>query len=228
MTAGTLLRNKQYPLLFDNSLNRSPPMENVMYSHKSSIKFLLIGLLVALLTNSCTTLPNVYEASVEELMAMGSIQDTQYDSIIIFTGARIVQNTQRGFLGLTNDREQFYLRSFESKNQSVDLPIRHQLYAQVTYYGNWRYYDSANKVGGDSMEVESLSQDVLNCRDSELYGCSFLEIFSISISVDEIEKMRVEGLNIRVNTDFRDTYNVFNIPATVFEAHLTNIQNYLN
>lgn len=77
------------------------------------------------------------------------------------------------------------------------------------------------------MEFESLSRDVISCINSNIYGCSFLEIFTISITEEEFELMESEGLNVRVNTDYQDTSNVFNIPSTVFQAHHRNIENYM-
>lgn len=187
-----------------------------------NIKTILIALLSIILSGCAAR--SIYDFSHEELLSSIAIDQSEFSNSITIRSINISQQTTQGsilFVPLI-DYENYFLRSYlESESKKVTL---HQVYIGIMYRGDWRFYRSANLIGGQSLPFTEIDRSVVSCADSELTGCRVSEDFGITLNEQLFSNALENGLTFRVNSQFSNIHNTYTIPASVFKAQLTAIE----
>lgn len=187
-------------------------------------KYLLFGMLIAGLTACQTALRPIESFSIEELVTEAEVDISDYSDIITIRSMPIYQQSSQASISRLLpiiDSEQFFLRSFVSKSTEV---VSHQVYVHISYRGDWRFYKSANKLGGNALDFLEIDRSVISCANTTLSGCLLSESFGIGLSSGEFREASTFGLRFRSNTNFSDRFNDFYIPPNVFKSQLQVIE----
>lgn len=166
---------------------------------------------------------SIFDYSVEELLAAVQIEQSDFDTSITVKSINIRQQTKQGSILFVPqiDYENFFLRSYV--NRSTKEVTLHQLYVGVSYRGDWRFYQSANLQGGQSLPFTEIDRSVVSCADSDLTGCRLSEDFGITLSDQIFSGAMESGLTLRVNTSSSGIANTYSIPASMFRAQKSAI-----
>jgi hypothetical protein len=105
------------------------------------------------------------------------INDVYHSTIITpnpSTGGKTFQGPPINTLDEANTYEMFSLRAEQPKQGAKT----YELVAQLTYFSQWRYYDSASQEGAPVTSFKVVGREAGACGDR---GCIFREVLSVQI-----------------------------------------------
>lgn len=150
----------------------------------------ILVLAIALVMAGCST--NMANKSPDYIASKVERQDSEFDSSVTYLGPVHSTSQQRG---LFSDSQYVRLRAFENKETGK---MQYQIYVVVSYVGNWRYYESASFVGGDTVKAAGVNRKVNFCQASGM--CSHNEDIIINITPQQLVQAQGKGLKFRVNS----------------------------
>ena len=106
------------------------------------------------------------------------INDVYHSTIITpnaVTGGKTYQGPPINTMDEANTYEMFSLRAEQSK-QGVKT---YELVAQLTYFSQWRYYESASQEGTPATSFKVIGREAGACGDR---GCIFREVLSVQLT----------------------------------------------
>lgn len=116
------------------------------------------------------------------------VEDDPFKTSIIYDG---ISKTDSKWLGLTRDlTHTSFIKSFKDKNTGE---FTHELYATITYYGNWHNFERAAFRGGEEAGLNYHNRTQVNCYRR----CKLTERFSISLEQDFLTN-NTDGFDVKV------------------------------
>lgn len=171
---------------------------------------ILIALSIIMMISGCGK--SITEYTAVEISQKVVAEKDPYSSIQKYVGMSV--GGYEYMVGSTY----YKVRSFKTG----DLPITHQIYVTIEYGDDWQYFNSANFLGGEPLEIDVISRDVLYCNS---YGCNFKEIIGIDVPDERFRKFATTGMNIKLYAKSGHT-RVINVTPNYIQGHLTAIALY--
>lgn len=109
-----------------------------------------------------------------------------------------------------------FLRSWKL----ADGKLSHQVYVADTYYGGWRFYQSATDSDGKDLEFTSINRSVGTC--GRYTGCSHNEHVGISVSKAYLESKKTTGMRFRVYG--KGGQETFTLPGDYIADYLNEVK----
>jgi hypothetical protein len=106
------------------------------------------------------------------------INDVYHSTIITpnsVTGGKTYQGPPINTMDEANTYEMFSLRAEQPKQGAKT----YELVAQLTYFSQWRYYDSASQEGAPATTFKVVGREAGACGER---GCIFREVLSIQLT----------------------------------------------
>ena len=106
------------------------------------------------------------------------INDVYHSTIITpnsATGGKTYQGPPINTMDEANTYEMFSLRTEQPKQGAKT----YELIAQLTYFSQWRYYESASQEGSPATTFKVVGREAGDCGER---GCIFREVVSIQLS----------------------------------------------
>lgn len=120
--------------------------------------------------------------------------------------------------GLKSDFHSYILRSSVPRGES---PSRYQLYIEIIYTGDWRYYQSVSFEGGHTEDVSVINREVLGCSGA----CSFRETLGVMLDKERVLGSLDADLHLRFNAKSGD-YSYITVPANYLKGFHAAVSNY--
>ena len=124
------------------------------------------------------------------------INDVYHSTIITpnsTTGGKTFQGPPINTMDEANTYEMFSLRAEQSKQGTKT----YQLIAQLTYFSQWRYYDSATQEGYPASAFQVIGREAGACGER---GCIFREVLSISLTEAFLKDRQSKGFIVNVSS----------------------------
>lgn len=124
------------------------------------------------------------------------INDVYHSTIITpnaLTGGKTFQGPPINAMDEANTYEMFGLKAEQSK-QGVKS---YELVAQLTYFSQWRYYDSASQEGSPASTFKVIGREAGACGER---GCIFREVLSISLTEAFLKDRQSKGFIVTVSS----------------------------
>ena len=124
------------------------------------------------------------------------INDVYHSTIITpnpSTGGKTYQGPPINTMDESNTYEMFSLRAEQSKQGSKT----YELLAQLTYFSQWRYYDSASQEGAPANTFKVVAREAGACGDR---GCIFREVVSMQIPEPFLKDRIKKGFTITLSS----------------------------
>ena len=123
------------------------------------------------------------------------INDVYHSTIITpnsVTGGKIYQGPPINTMDEANTYEMFSLRAEQSKQGGKT----YELVAQLTYFSQWRYYDSASQEGTPATSFKVVGREAGACGDR---GCIFREVLSVQLTEAFLKDKMKKGFVITLS-----------------------------
>ena len=146
------------------------------------------------------------------------INDVYHSTIITpnaTTGGKTYQGPPINTMDEANTYEMFSLKA----EQSAQGTKTFELLAQLTYFNQWRYYESATLEGKPSTAFKVLSREAGACGDK---GCIFRELLSIQLTESFIKDHAKNGFIITVASKSGMKTDLF-VPAQYIQGYMQAI-----
>lgn len=124
------------------------------------------------------------------------INDVYHSTIITpnsVTGGKIYQGPPINTMDEANTYEMFSLRAEQTK-QGTKI---YELVAQLTYFSQWRYYDSATQEGTPTTTFKVVGREAGACGER---GCIFREVLSIQLTEAFLKDKMKKGFIMTVSS----------------------------
>jgi hypothetical protein len=124
------------------------------------------------------------------------INDVYHSTIITpnsVTGGKTYQGPPINTMDEANTYEMFSLRAEQTKQGAKT----YELVAQLTYFSQWRYYDSASQEGAPVSTFKVVGREAGACGDR---GCIFREVLSIQLSEGFLKDKMKKGFIMAVSS----------------------------
>ncbi|MCO6353261.1 hypothetical protein GBO14_00560 [Pseudoalteromonas shioyasakiensis] len=178
----------------------------------------LLIILVSLIAG-CKSAPPIDTLSKQYLYDNSGVSTSEFDRNITIQAIPINDTLTRG---LTLDIFTYYL---ESKVNKETQSVSHSLVFGIKYHQDWRYYDSLNFSGGETINSYVIKRDVESCSTNMFTGCTFHEIVSFTILEAELkEAIKNGGLKFRINSRFKNIFTIGLFPPNYIEAQLQHVR----
>jgi hypothetical protein len=122
------------------------------------------------------------------------INDVYHSTIITpnsLTGGKTYQGPPINTMDESNTYEMFSLRA-EQANQGAKT---YELVAQLTYFSQWRYYDSATQEGSPATAFKVVGREAGACGER---GCIFREVLSVQLTESFLKDKMKKGFVMTV------------------------------
>lgn len=124
------------------------------------------------------------------------INDVYHSTIITpnsTTGGKTYQGPPINTMDEANTYEMFSLRAEQTKQGAKT----YELVAQLTYFSQWRYYDSASQEGAPVSAFKVVGREAGACGER---GCIFREVLSIQLSEAFLKDKMKKGFIMAVSS----------------------------
>jgi hypothetical protein len=124
------------------------------------------------------------------------INDVYHSTLITpnpANGSKTFQGPPINTMDEANTYEMFSLRAVQS-NQSAK---QFELLAQLTYFNQWRYYDSAVQEGSPANTFKVIGREAGVCGER---GCIFRELLSIQLTESFLKDRMSKGFIVTVSS----------------------------
>ncbi|WP_114689666.1 hypothetical protein [Polynucleobacter necessarius] len=123
------------------------------------------------------------------------INDVYHSTIITpnSNGGKTYQGHPINTMDEANTYEMFSLKA----DQSTQGAKTYELLAQLTYFSQWRYYDSASQEGAPATTFKAVGREAGACGDR---GCIFREVVSIQLSETVLKDRIKKGFIITLSS----------------------------
>jgi hypothetical protein len=145
-------------------------------------------------------------------LQQSKIKDDQFSAFATIVGG---QQSVNPFGGIFRS---WKIRSFiDKKNGSVS----HQIYVDISYLGNWQYFNSASDDTAKSLDVRKIDSQVGSCSSM----CNLEEVIGIDIDDATLITHKDTGYNIKINARSGASL-IITISAEQINLQLAAINNY--
>lgn len=124
------------------------------------------------------------------------INDVYHSTIITpnsVTGGKTYQGPPINTMDEANTYEMFSLRAEQPKQGAKT----YELVAQLTYFSQWRYYDSASQEGAPATTFKVVGREAGACGER---GCIFREVLSIQLTEAFLKEKMKKGFIMTVSS----------------------------
>ena len=124
------------------------------------------------------------------------INDVYHSTIITpnsATGGKIYQGPPINSMDETNTYQMFSLRAEQARQGAKT----YELIAQLTYFSQWRYYDSASQEGNPASTFKVVGREAGACGDR---GCIFREVLSVQLTEAFLKDKMKKGFIMTVSS----------------------------
>jgi len=124
------------------------------------------------------------------------INDIYHSTIITpnsATGGKTYQGPPINSMDETNTYQMFSLRTEQPKQGAKT----YELIAQLTYFSQWRYYDSAFQEGVPASTFKVVGREAGACGDR---GCIFREVLSVQLTEAFLKERLKKGFILTVSS----------------------------
>ena len=124
------------------------------------------------------------------------INDVYHSTIITpnpSTGGKTYQGPPINTMDEANTYEMFSLRAEQPKQGAKT----YELVAQLTYFSQWRYYDSASQEGTPATTFKVVGREAGACGDR---GCIFREVLSVQLTEAFLKDKMKKGFIITLSS----------------------------
>jgi hypothetical protein len=124
------------------------------------------------------------------------INDVYHSTIITpnsVTGGKTYQGPPMNSMDENNTYQMFSLRA-EQPRQGAKT---YELVAQLTYFSQWRYYDSASQEGAPATTFKVVGREAGACGDR---GCIFREVLSVQLTEAFLKDRMKKGFIMTVSS----------------------------
>ena len=124
------------------------------------------------------------------------INDVYHSTIITpnsVTGGKTYQGPPINTMDEANTYEMFSLRAEQAKQGTKT----YELVAQLTYFSQWRYYDSATQEGTPATTFKVVGREAGACGER---GCIFREVLSVQLTEAFLKDKMKKGFIMTVSS----------------------------
>lgn len=124
------------------------------------------------------------------------INDVYHSTIITpnsVTGGKTYQGPPINTMDQANTYEMFSLRAEQPKQGAKT----YELVAQLTYFSQWRYYDSATQEGTPATTFKVVGREAGACSER---GCIFREVLSVQLTEAFLKDKMKKGFIMTVSS----------------------------
>ena len=123
------------------------------------------------------------------------INDVYHSTIITPNsgGGKTIQGPPINTMDEANTYEMFSLRTLQSPQGQRN----YELVAQLTYFSQWRYYDSATQEGSPATTFKVEGREAGACGDR---GCLFRELLSIQLTEAFLKDRMSKGFIVTISS----------------------------
>jgi len=142
-----------------------------------------------------------------------------YDVYISTIENRNPQTNEIAFAGPsinTMDQNNTFERYSLRTDQAQGGVKTYELLALLTYYSNWRYYDSATLENTPTTTFKVISREAGTCQEQ---GCVFKELMSIKLTDDFLHQHIDHGFQISISSKTGVKSDLF-VPAQYIKGFL--------
>ena len=143
------------------------------------------------------------------------INDVYHSTIITpnaVTGGKTFQGPPINTMDEANTYEMFSLRAEQPKQG----PKTYELVAQLTYFSQWRYYDSASQEGTPSTTFKVVGREAGACGER---GCIFREVLSVQLTEAFLKDRMKKGFILTVSSKSGIKTELF-VPAQYIQGYM--------
>ena len=143
------------------------------------------------------------------------INDVYHSTIITpnsATGGKTYQGPPINTMDEANTYEMFSLRAEQPKQG----PKTYELVAQLTYFSQWRYYDSASQEGTPSTTFKVVGREAGACGER---GCIFREVLSVQLTEAFLKDRMKKGFILTVSSKSGIKTELF-VPAQYIQGYM--------
>ena len=123
------------------------------------------------------------------------INDVYHSTIITpspVTGGKTYQGPPINTMDEANTYEMFSLRAEQPKQG----PKTYELVAQLTYFSQWRYYDSASQEGTPATTFKVVGREAGACGER---GCIFREVLAVQLTEAFLKDKMKKGFTLTIS-----------------------------
>lgn len=165
-----------------------------MFEKQPLLRF-ICGLFTAVLIAGCTTTGDAPKQ-------ISRVENDQFSKNITIVGGQQYVNPLGGTF------RSWLIRTWiDKKTQKVT----HQLYVEISYIGEWKYFQMASDDKATSLHVDRISTHVGNCSG----GCSLDEAIGISLSDAELRARLGQGYPIKISAKSGDALIIVVSPEQI-------------
>lgn len=161
------------------------------------------------LTNALNETPAKFDRRAPDEIRI-EITGDSFDPAITHLGPEISFREEINLFDYTDYA--YRMRGIVDKKTGLTL---HQLYIDIRYPADWRWYESAYLIGGESLEVRGISNNVGGCGH---YACTLEETIGISIPPEALNQ---DGLNVKISARSGHE-DILRIPGSYMTAYLSS------
>lgn len=145
------------------------------------------------------------------------INDVYHSTIITptATGGKTFQGPPINTMDADNTYEMFSLKA----DQSTQGTKSYELLAQLTYFSQWRFYESATLEGTPSTNFKVVAREAGACGDR---GCIFRELLSIQLNEAFIKDHIKKGFIITISSKAGVKSDLF-VPPQYIQGYMQAI-----
>jgi len=172
-----------------------------------TIKISAVVALLALALAGCVTQPpRKTLLTAEDTAAAVQVSRDDFKKVTHFTGTGIGDGSD----------EVLFLRAWKADG----MPTRYQVYVADFYRSEWRFYESAHDIDGNTLDVTLIDRKVGAC--SRYSGCSHHEHLAINISREYLEQRVPSGMSFQISG--KGGKEVFFVPGFHIAGFLASTQ----
>ena len=149
------------------------------------------------------------------------INDVYHSTIITpnsATGGKTYQGPPINTMDEANTYEMFSLRTEQSKQGAKT----YELVAQLTYFSQWRYYESASQEGTPVTTFKVVGREAGACGDR---GCIFREVLSVQLPEAFIKNKMKNGFVITLSSKTGVKTELF-VPPQYIQGYLQAVNGF--
>ena len=149
------------------------------------------------------------------------VNDVYHSTIITpntVTGGKSYQGPPINTMDEANTYEMFSLRVDQSK-QGIKT---YELLAQLTYFSQWRYYDSAIQEGTPATTFKVVGREAGACGDR---GCIFRELLSIQLTEAFLKDRMKKGFIVALSSKTGIKTELF-VPAQYIQGYMQAVNGF--
>ncbi|QWD60937.1 hypothetical protein [Polynucleobacter sp. MWH-UH35A] len=149
------------------------------------------------------------------------VNDVYHSTIITpnsATGGKTYQGPPINTMDEANTYEMFSLKAEQDKQGSKT----YELIAQLTYFSQWRYYDSATQEGAPATSFKVVGREAGACGDR---GCIFREVVSIQLPGTFIKDKAKTGFIITLSSKTGVKTDLF-VPPQYIQGYMQAVNGF--